>query len=68
MNKQQQTKFNTFYRKHVNALHRQGMADSTIDGYSRALRRVTAYFDRCPDRLTQADLENYFTHLVQTRS
>lgn len=68
MNTQQQAKFNTLYRQHVNALQRQGKADNTIDAYARAVRRVTEHFDRCPDRLTLKDLEAYFTHLVQTKS
>lgn len=68
MNKAQQTQYESLYRQHVSALQRQGKANNTIDGYARALRRVTAYFDASPDRLTQADLETYFSHLVQTKS
>lgn len=68
MNKAQQKKFESLYRQHVSALQRQGKAQNTIDGYARALRRITAFFDCSPDRLTRADLETYFTHLVQTKS
>ncbi|WP_162926373.1 hypothetical protein [Teredinibacter purpureus] len=45
MNKTQQKRFDSLYRKHVSALKRQGKADTTIDVYSRALRRITAFFD-----------------------
>ena len=40
MNKSQQIKFEALYRKHVSALKRQGKAASTIDVYSRAVRRI----------------------------
>ena len=40
MNKSQQDKFESLYRKHVSALKRQGKADSTIEVYARAVRRV----------------------------
>ena len=68
MNKAQQRKFNSLYQLHVNALHRQGKALSTIDVYSRAVRRVTAFYDRCPDRLSQDNLKDYFSSLVKSHS
>lgn len=68
MNKAQQIRFNSLYEQHVNALHRQGKAASTVDVYARALRRITAFFDRCPDRLTQDHLKDYFTALVKSHS
>ena len=68
MNKAQQARFNSLYEQHVNALHRQGKADSTIDVYSRAVRRITQFFDRCPDRLTLDQLKEYFTELVKNHS
>ncbi len=68
MNKAQQKKFDSLYQQHVNALHRQGKAATTIDVYSRAVRRITAFFDRCPDRLTQDDFKAYFDALVKSHS
>jgi integrase/recombinase XerD len=68
MNKSQQIKFEALYRKHVNALKRQGKADSTIDVYSRAVRRVAESFDCCPDKLTQDQLEAHFDALVTSHS
>ena len=53
MNKAQQAKFDLLYQQHVNALRRQGKAENTIDAYSRALRRITEFFDLYPDKLTQ---------------
>ena len=40
MNKAQQKKFDSLYKKHVNALKRQGKSAATIDTYSRAIRRI----------------------------
>lgn len=68
MNNAQQKKFQSLYRKHVSALRRQGKAESTIDVYSRALRRVTEFWDTCPDSLTQEQLEIYFSSLVDSHS
>lgn len=68
MNTAQQRKFQTLYQLHLNALRRQGKADSTIDVYARAVRRITEFFDRCPDRLTLVDLKTYFDALIQSHS
>lgn len=68
MNSSQQKRFNTLYQDHVKALKLQGKAKATIDAYSRAVRRITEYFDRCPDRLSVADLKDYFSSLVQSHS
>ena len=32
------------------------------------MRRVAAFFDRCPDRLSDEDFKNYFAWLIDTRS
>jgi site-specific recombinase XerD len=68
MHKAQQKRYQLLYQQHVNALHRQGKSKTTIDCYSRAVRRITEYFDRCPDRLTADDLKEHFTHLVNSHS
>ncbi len=68
MNKAQKTKFDLLYQQHVNALSRQGKADNTIDAYSRAIRRITEFYDICPDRLNQEHLKEYFSSLVKTHS
>jgi site-specific recombinase XerD len=68
MNKSQQIKYESLYRKHVNALKRQGKADSTIDVYARAVRRVAEYWDCCPDKLTVDQLETHFDALIASHS
>ena len=40
----------------------------TIDAYSRAIRRVSEYFDCCPDQLTLEQFEIYFAELVASHS
>jgi site-specific recombinase XerD len=68
MNKAQQKRFNSLYQDHVNALTRQGKAQRTIDGYSLALRRITEFYDQCPDKLTLKQLQDYFLALVKSHS
>ena len=68
MNKPQQKRFDILYQKHVKALKRQGKANATIDAYSRAVRRIAEYVDRCPDRLSADELKDYFSSLVQSHS
>ena len=66
MNKAQQKKFDSLYGEHLTSLTLQGKSDSTIDVYSRAVRRVTEFFDRSPDGLTINDLKEYFASLVKS--
>lgn len=68
MNHTQQQKFNALYQQHISALQRQGKAENTIESYSRAVRRITAFFDRCPDDLDHTHLKTYFTSLVKSHS
>lgn len=68
MNKAQQKRFQSLYQEHLNALVRQGKSKATIDAYSRAVRRISSHFDRCPDRLRLDDLKQYFNDLIQTHS
>ena len=56
MNKSERKRFDDLYRKHLRALKLQGMSDKTIDAYSRAVRRIAAWFDCCPDRLEREQL------------
>ena len=68
MNKHQNAHFDNLYQQHVNALTRQGKSKVTIDSYARAVRRISTFFDRCPDQLSQDDLKDYFTSLIKTHS
>jgi len=68
MKPSEQTRFDSLYRHHLRALKLQGMSDSTIDVYARAVRRIGHYYDCCPDQLTTEQLEVYFAELVQSHS
>ena len=68
MNRKEKSRFDRLYSKHLTALKLQGKADKTIEGYSRGVRRLASYFDRCPDNLTQEDLSAYFAALIESHS
>tara|TARA_R110001592_G_scaffold330564_1_gene612769 strand:+ start:617 stop:1009 length:393 start_codon:yes stop_codon:yes gene_type:complete len=68
MNTSEKQHFDLLYQQHLTNLTLQGKRPATIDAYSRAVRRITSFFDRTPDTLTKADLKYYFAHLVKTHS
>jgi integrase/recombinase XerD len=68
MDSSEQARFDSLYAQHLRALKLQGKAEATIDSYARAVRRVTAHFDRCPDRLEAEDFKAYFASLIDSRS
>jgi integrase len=61
-------RFADLYERHLKLLKLQGMSDSTISAYSRAIRRIRDHYDCCPDTLTKEQLENYFVDLVDSHS
>lgn len=68
MDPKEKSRFEKLYKQHLQNLKLQGKRPATIDAYSRAVRRVADYFDRCPDQLTDDDLKSYFAALVETHS
>jgi integrase/recombinase XerD len=68
MKASEQTRFDTLYQRHLRALKLQGLSESTIDVYSRAVRRLSEHFDCCPDRLSIEQLETFFAELVESHS
>ena len=68
MNSSDQSRFDSLYQQHLNVLTLQGKAPATIDAYSRAVRRVAAFFDCCPDTLNQQQLRDYFFSLLNSHS
>ena len=61
-------RFKKLYQRHLRLLKLQGKSQSTIDAYSRAVRRISQHFDYCPDQLTPDQLEKYFSDLVESHS
>ncbi|MFA0256541.1 phage integrase N-terminal SAM-like domain-containing protein, partial [Vibrio breoganii] len=68
MNTQDQQRFDILYKQHLTNLTLQGKRPATIDAYSRAVRRISAFFDCAPDTLTTQQLKRYFASLIQTHS
>ncbi len=61
-------RFTKLYTQHQQLLKLLGKSKSTIDAYSRAVRRIRDHYGCCPDWLTKHQLENYFGDLVETHS
>jgi len=60
--------FNQLYDKHVQHLNLMGLRSKTIDAYSRAIRRIGDHFDYKVDDLTEDQLLEYFSSLLQSHS
>jgi integrase/recombinase XerD len=68
MEKAEEKRFDKLYVRHLRLLKLQGKSQKTIDAYARAVRRISEYFDCCPDQLTMEQRETYFAELVKLRS
>ena len=68
MKSTEQTRFDKQYKRLLRALKLQGLSDSTIDVYARAVRRLAERYDCCPDQLTTEQLEHHFAALVESHS
>ncbi len=64
----EQKRFDALYEQHLRGLKLHGYSASTIDVYSRAVRRLASYYDCVPDQLTVEQLEIYFAALVDSHS
>ena len=62
------SKFQTYYERHCKHLKLKGLQPKTIEAYSRAIRRIGAYFNENLDNLTQNQLLDYFYQLKETAS
>lgn len=60
--------FKRKYQSHLKHLKLKGMQPKTIDAYSRALRRIGARFKFRIDDLSEKQLTDYFTELLQSHS
>ena len=60
------SKFQTYYERHCKHLKLKGFQPKRIEAYSRAIRRIGAYFDGNLDNLTQNQLLDYFHQLKET--
>ena len=62
------SKYNHYYSLHCKHLKLQGLQPKTIEAYSRAIRRIAAYFNGHLDDLSQDQLLNYFHDLLDRLS
>lgn len=60
--------FKLHYQSHLKHLTLKGLQPKTIEAYSRAIRRIGAYFDHQMDALSEQQLADYFTDLLSTHS
>jgi len=68
MNREEQKRFEPLYEQMQQDLVLQGKRPKTIDAYSRSIRRVASFFNRCPDDLVAEELKVYFASLVDSHS
>jgi len=68
MNTTTEAKFLNYYDLHCKHLKLQGLQPRTIDAYSRAIRRIGAYFDGTLDTLSEDQLLDYFHQLKEKSS
>lgn len=60
--------FKRQYQSHLKHLRLKGLQPKTIEAYSRAIRRIGAYFDHRIDDLSERQLTDYFTDLLDSHS
>ena len=60
--------FKQQYETHLKHLRLKGLQPKTIEAYSRAIRRIGGYFDYRIEDLSEPQLTNYFTDLLDSHS
>jgi site-specific recombinase XerD len=60
--------FKRKYETHLKHLRLKGLQPKTIEAYARAIRRIGAYFDYQIDDLSEQQLTDYFTDLLDSHS
>ncbi len=60
--------FKRNYLTHLKHLRLKGLQPKTIDAYSRAIRRIGAYFEHQIDDLSEPQLTDYFSDLLDSHS
>ena len=60
--------FDRQYQTHLKHLKLKGLQPKTIEAYARAIRRIGERFDHQIDQLSEPQLTDYFTELVESHS
>ncbi len=68
MTSSSESDFKQNYQTRLKHLKLKGLQPKTIEAYSRAIRRIGAYFDHQIDDLSEQQLTDYFTDLLESHS
>jgi len=60
--------FDRQYQTHLKHLKLKGLQPKTIEAYARAIRRLGGYFSHQIDDLSESQLTDYFSDLIETHS
>jgi integrase/recombinase XerD len=60
--------FKRQYESHLKHLRLKGLQPKTIEAYARAIRRIGAYFNHQIEDLSEQQLADYFTDLLESHS
>lgn len=63
-----ESNFKQHYQTHLKHLKLKGLQPKTIEAYARAIRRLGAYFNHQIDDLSEQQLTDYFTDLLESHS
>jgi integrase len=65
MNSSELEHFHSLYEEMIRAMKLHGLRTRTIESYCSSMRRVTHYFDRCPDDVTPSELKDFFSTMLE---
>jgi len=68
MTSSSEANFKQNYQTHLKHLKLKGLQPKTIEAYSRAIRRIGAYFDYQIYDLSESQLTDYFSDLLESHS
>jgi len=68
MTSSSESKFKRNYQTHLKHLKLKGLQPKTIEAYARGIRRIGAYFDHQINDLSEQQLTDYFTDLLDSHS
>jgi len=63
-----ETDFKQQYQIHLKHLKLKGLQPKTIEAYSRAMRRIGVYFNEHVNNLSESQLTDYFSDLLESHS
>ena len=63
-----ESNFKQNYQAHLKYLKLKGLQPKTVEAYSRAIRRIGEYFDHQINELSEQQLTDYFSDLLESHS